>query len=392
MQAKHYSSSRWLPRVQARSKVKLRLICLPYAGGSAAVFNNWPTHLPATIDIYPIQLPGRCNRFNEPPFTQLAPLLAALAEAIAPYLDTPIAFFGHSMGELICFELAHTLRSAELRQPLHLFVSGHQAPRLEVKEALHTLPDAELIVALAQLNGTPTELLEDRQLMALMLLTLRADLTVCETYHYIDRAPLDCPVTAFGGVQDIRVGYRELEMWGKETHGPFSLHSLPGDHFFLRTYEALLLQIISYRTIGIDQEPLCDAVPWRQTAPMVFSACEKAELYTYPDSAKPHAFLRGWTRKEAYIKARGEGLSLPLDRFTVPLVRKHDSLPNHMARNRDTSYQWWLHFIEPMPSYVAALVIEGGGPMTLKYLHWPGLDPNVELTVGVPSTTVPLRT
>jgi medium-chain acyl-[acyl-carrier-protein] hydrolase len=134
MQARRYSSSRWLPRVQARSKVKSRLICLPYAGSSAAVFNNWPTHLPATIDIYPIQLPGRCSRFNEPPFTQLAPLLAALAEAIAPYLDIPIAFFGHSMGALICFELAHTLRSAELRQPLHLFVSGHQARGLRLRK------------------------------------------------------------------------------------------------------------------------------------------------------------------------------------------------------------------------------------------------------------------
>jgi medium-chain acyl-[acyl-carrier-protein] hydrolase len=100
----------WFPNGDARGRVELKLFCFPYAGGTASIFRDWANHLPSTIQVIPVDLPGRGRRFTEPPFIGYQALLEALAEAMPPLLDTPFAFFGHSMGAIIAFELARYLR------------------------------------------------------------------------------------------------------------------------------------------------------------------------------------------------------------------------------------------------------------------------------------------
>jgi medium-chain acyl-[acyl-carrier-protein] hydrolase len=168
-----------------------------------------------------------------------------VAEAIMPYLDRPFAFFGHSLGALLSFELARYLRKQHGLSPIHLFLSGLGAPQIPVRElARHNLPEAEFIEELHRLKGTPKEVLENPELMRLMIPMLRADFSVSATYEYKIEPPLDCPFTVLGGLQDDDVGHEMLEGWREQTLSTFSLRMLPGDHFFLHSAQALLLDIL----------------------------------------------------------------------------------------------------------------------------------------------------
>ena len=231
---------------KANPRAGLRLFCFPYAGGSAALYRTWPAELPDTIEVCMAELPGRGSRLNEPPFTRLESIVDFLANAIKPYLDKPFAFFGHSMGAMISFELACRLREKVVAKPAHLFVSGRRAPQMpDTNPFTYNLPTSKLLEELRRLNGTPIEVLENPELMHLMLPLLRADFEVVETYVYSPGPALDCPITAFGGLQDQEVSREEVEAWREQTIASFSLRMLPGGHFFLHTARQLLLQMLS---------------------------------------------------------------------------------------------------------------------------------------------------
>jgi medium-chain acyl-[acyl-carrier-protein] hydrolase len=224
----------------------LRLFCFPYAGGGALNFRTWSQGLPVSVEVCAVELPGRGKRIWEAPFTQALPLVQAIAHALLPYLDKPFAFFGHSMGALVSFEVARLLRREYGIAPVHLFVSGRSAPQLPAKEPpIHALPEPAFIEELRRLNGTPEAVLENVELMELLLPILRADFAVLETYVYATEPPLQCPITAFGGLQDVKVSVDRLEAWRQQTSADFSRQMLPGDHFFVQSAQPLLLQFLS---------------------------------------------------------------------------------------------------------------------------------------------------
>lgn len=240
------SPNAWVLCPRPNPQARLRLFCFPYAGGAASAFYTWLDDLPGGVEICPIQLPGRESRLGEPPFTRLEPLLDALVLAIQPYLDKPFAFFGHSMGATISFELACQLRAQGASTPVHLFISGSRAPHTpDPDPPIHHLPDAELVEELRRFNGTPEAVLQNAELMHLLLPILRADLTLHETYRYVPGEPLDCPISAFGGLEDEEVSHDDLAAWRDQTCGTFTLRMFPGDHFFLRSARTLLLQAVS---------------------------------------------------------------------------------------------------------------------------------------------------
>jgi medium-chain acyl-[acyl-carrier-protein] hydrolase len=240
------TSTPWIAHGKPNPYADLRLFCFPYAGGSALVYRQWQNVLPATIEVCPVQLPGRGARLHEPLFTSLGPLVEAIARALFPYDDKPFAFFGHSMGALISFELARLLKQAGHRGPQGLFVSGRRAPHVPCREPpLFDLPDAEFFQELGRLNGTPREVLEHPELMQLMLPLLRADFSVAENYDYAAGAPLDCPITVFGGLQDGYTNRDDLSGWREHTSAPCTVRMFTGDHFFINTAQPLLLRVLS---------------------------------------------------------------------------------------------------------------------------------------------------
>ncbi|PMB47142.1 putative thioesterase [Fischerella thermalis CCMEE 5330] len=240
----------WLIYPTPNPDAQIRLFCFPYAGGSANIFRRWSNHLPNTIEVCAIELPGRGMRIKLPPFTQLEPLITELASVLKPKLDKPFAFFGHSMGGLVSFELALLLHKKYGINPNHLFVSAHRAPQLVApKPPIHGLPEAEFIAELHRLNGTPQALLENDELMQLFIPLLRADFAVLETYVYTQQAPLNIPITAFGGLQDQEVSRDQIQAWQEQTSASFALHMFPGDHFFLHSFYSSILEIISQQII-----------------------------------------------------------------------------------------------------------------------------------------------
>ena len=238
-------NSPWITFFKPNPQAKLRLFCFPYAGSGANIYRNWPDKLPADIEVCPIQLPGRGSRLKEPPFTHMIPLVEALAAALYPFLNKSFAFFGHSMGAMISYELACLLRRRHVIEPAHLFVSGRRAPQLPDSTRTYDLPEGEFIQKLREIKGTPQEVLDHQELMRLMLPLLRADFEVCQTYVYKQELPLSCGITAFGGAEDEEETRGVLEEWRARTSGSFTIWMLPGDHFFLHTSEELLLQMLT---------------------------------------------------------------------------------------------------------------------------------------------------
>ncbi len=241
----------WITCRTPNPQARLRLFCFPYAGGGVSIFRAWSAGLPADVEVCAVQLPGRGTRLMEPPFTQLSPIIQALAGALFPLLDKPFAFFGHSLGALVSFELARQLRRQYTVQPVHLFVSADRAPQIPNRDPpVHSLPEGEFLVELLRLKGTPREVLEEKELMQIMLPVLRADFAVYETYVYSTEPPLNCPISVFGGLQDHRVTRGDLEAWRDQTSVSFSLRMLPGDHFFLNTTQPVLLRALSEELRG----------------------------------------------------------------------------------------------------------------------------------------------
>jgi medium-chain acyl-[acyl-carrier-protein] hydrolase len=163
-------------------------------------------------------------------------LIEALARAIVPLIDRPYAFFGHSMGSWIAFELARWMRKSGLPLPLHLFASSRRAPQMAGEEAiLHRLPDSELLLEIQRrYGGIPAAVLREPDLLALLLPALRADLTALETHRHRDEPPLVCPIASYGGDTDDRVPLHHLEAWRDLTSGPFRVRQFHGGHFYLQ--------------------------------------------------------------------------------------------------------------------------------------------------------------
>jgi medium-chain acyl-[acyl-carrier-protein] hydrolase len=226
---------------------RLRLFCFPHAGAGASVYRGWNGRLPSWIDVCPVQLPGREERIREPCFTNMDALCAALLPALAPYLDMPVALFGHSMGALIAYQAATRLRD-QGRSPVHLLVSGHRAPHLPLgRPPSYNLPDPVFRERLRSLNGTPEPVLQNRELMDLVRPLLRADFELSECTPRERRDPLECPVTAFGGLADGEVRRSHLEAWRETTRGEFYLHMFAGDHFYIAGNESELTWLLAQR-------------------------------------------------------------------------------------------------------------------------------------------------
>lgn len=242
--------SPWVVCRKPNPQAKIRLFCFPYAGGGSAVFRTWPDQLAPDVEVCAMLFPGRETRLRETPFTQVSALVGALLQVLPPYLGKPFAFFGHSMGALVSFEVARQLRdNSNLR---HLFVSARRAPQvLDTRTHLHKLPDDAFIDAVQErYGGVPEIILQNEELRALFLPLVRADMTIFETYTYTPADPLNCPITIFGGEDDKNAPRDLLAAWEAQTKATFSLQMFPGGHFFVNEVQASVTQAILTGLLG----------------------------------------------------------------------------------------------------------------------------------------------
>lgn len=221
------------------------LLCIPHAGGGATAYRRWAEAL-APLNVRVLQLAGREARFREPLAQTLDDVLADLWRAAQPQLNDRFALYGHSMGGIMAFELAHLIRTRTGREPVRLFVSAARAPQhRQVNEPLSQMTDAEFIAEISQrYNGVPAAILQDADFMASLLPALRADFGILERYRCAERAPLSCPISAFGGTNDDVIAPSSIAGWTDQTTGAFSLDMVEGQHFFLQEQRLRLADAI----------------------------------------------------------------------------------------------------------------------------------------------------
>jgi surfactin synthase thioesterase subunit/phosphopantetheinyl transferase len=448
------------------------------------------------VQVVAIQLPGREERAAEPPFARLQPLVGAILAALRPHLIPPYAFFGHSMGALVAFEVARQLPLLGCPPPVRLIVSGRHAPTRPGPVLPNAaLSDNELRDWLLGYRGTPDAVLANSEFLQFLLPTLRADIAVCAKYRYMPGEPLACPLTALAGEDDPDLDSDDLLAWREQTNSTFSAHRLSGDHFYLKrnpeffaflaeilsggdcrstdewqappralalndgevhlwfaplpqpaevfeelaasctedercrasrllleaprrdflaahgilrrilarylgeppraitmttesagkpelkaqkgqvpirfnlshTSGGLLVGVTRGADIGVDLErlrPMSDAV---RIAQQFFALQECQAVERADNDLREGVFFRCWTRKEAYLKARGDGLSFPLDRFAVSL----DEVPRLLWMDGEplAAVEWWLAEVRPEPDYLGAVAVRRPGAI-LRLWRW----------------------
>lgn len=230
-------SRTWIACPRPRPDPTARLLCFHHAGGSPAAYRPWLDDLPAHVEMLVVRLPGREARLRETPLTRVPEIVGPLAKALAPLTDgVRTVCFGHSLGALLAFEFARELRRQALPSLAALVVSGRNAPGFGRTLMLHQLDDKELVAEVQRIyGGIPQAILDEPELLKLTLPVLRADLTLNEAYAFEEEPPLDCPIRAYAGVDDPRVGAAGLEAWGRQTSASFEWAQFEGEHFYLST-------------------------------------------------------------------------------------------------------------------------------------------------------------
>jgi surfactin synthase thioesterase subunit len=229
-------SNGWITTSNVPNK-KLRLFCLPYAGGGTATYRNWQKAVRAGIEVCPVRLPGREMRIKDKPIEEWGMMVQSIIAALTPVLAQPYALFGHSMGGLLAYLVACEIRARRLPLPKHLFVSARPAPRIIssiLSKPVSQLSDAEFLQELAaNVNSSLMDVSAEPELLALVLPALRSDFQLLEGYSYVPREPLPFPITALCGTADPTVSEADMQPWAECTTSAFSLEMLQGDHFFV---------------------------------------------------------------------------------------------------------------------------------------------------------------
>lgn len=245
----------WFVRHDRPARVEHRLFCFPYAGGNAQIFRDWAGRMPAGVELIAIQAPGKGSRLLETPCATLSELIAQLLPEITPLLaEHPYSFFGHSNGALVAFELACVLQERGLPVPEHLFLSASPAPwTRRFDKPYSEMDDDEFRTMLQDLDGTPPEVLQDKELFELVLPGLRADFSLSERYAYARTDKLRVPASIYYGEHDAIDAF-QIESWQDQIAAPAHFERIPGGHFYIHSHLDLLTGSIRARMAGRTSE------------------------------------------------------------------------------------------------------------------------------------------
>lgn len=251
--------NKWLPKQKQPyiEKKRVILFCFHHAGGGASVFHNWGQWLPPFVEVRPIQLPGRENRVSEPALTSAEAIASALVPILVKTASMEFAFFGHSMGGLLAFEVARELHRRSLREPRFLFLSGVAPPEQRNHDEkngpfdLSRKSRVDLLRELEVLGGTPAQALEDSELVDIVLSALRVDLGICETYAPVPGPPLDCQLVALIGDNDPVASLADMNRWQNFFHKPIEVRELPGGHFYFKEHPERLMKMLGDSLTGL---------------------------------------------------------------------------------------------------------------------------------------------
>lgn len=220
----------------AKPYAQRQLFCFPYAGGGASVYARWQSAMPQGIDVWSVELPGRQTRVDEPLRRELVPLASEIADSLAGVIRGEYSLLGCSLGARLAFEVAQALRARGMPAPQHFFALAANPPQAPRRSAMWKMPDEELLATIALSYGAiEPALLAEPELRRRLLLVLRADLELVETYQCQDPKPLECPLTFFSGRHDRSVAIEAPDGWRAITREAFEHRVVDGGHFFVNT-------------------------------------------------------------------------------------------------------------------------------------------------------------
>lgn len=235
---------------------KYKLFCLPYAGGSAAIYNKWRQYLDKRIELYPLDLAGRGRRIYDPLYDSIEEAVEDVYKMIDNQLEgMPYSFFGHSMGGIIAYELARKIRDLKRIQPVHLFIAGRGAPNInrEDEKVFHKLPEEQFKKEILELGGTPKEFFEHPELIDVLLPMLKSDFKIAENYKFADKEgikPLDYDISVFIG-KDEDVTAEQMHSWRIHTTSICTIYYLAGEHFFINEETEQIVKIVNHTLLNL---------------------------------------------------------------------------------------------------------------------------------------------
>jgi medium-chain acyl-[acyl-carrier-protein] hydrolase len=224
------------------------LFCFPFAGGGTQLFRGWQDLAPAGVAVTGIRLPGREQRFREPAIESWSAALTMLVDGIAPEAERgAYAFFGHSLGARLCYELTHRLAALGSRPPELLVVAACRAPGTPPRwPDMHTMDTPALMKRLHEMNGVPAEVLASQRLMGLLEPVLRADLRLAETWRP-SPGRIEVPILALCGEYDDIDPYEDMLGWQHHTSSEFTIRQFPFGHFFVLEQPGAVMAAVAER-------------------------------------------------------------------------------------------------------------------------------------------------
>ncbi|KNY26439.1 Oleoyl-(acyl-carrier-protein) hydrolase [Pseudobacteroides cellulosolvens ATCC 35603 = DSM 2933] len=224
---------------------KIKLFCIPYAGGSSEIYSNWGKYLHPSIELHSVELAGRGKRWQIPLYKDFNDVVNDVYEAVKDeIIGSKYAFFGHSMGSLIIYELTHKIRQLHQQEPIHMFLSGRYAPNIQKNIIMmHRLPGEDLKKEILKLGGIPDHVIYHQKFLNIFLQRIREDIKTVETYNYIEKKELDCNITVLCGRED-KLTIGDVCEWRKHTRRKCEVYILEGNHFFIHESEEPTVRIV----------------------------------------------------------------------------------------------------------------------------------------------------
>lgn len=214
---------------------KIKLICIPQAGGISSNYLKWKSYLDPAVELVPIELSGKGTRFCEPLYESIEEAVYDIVASIKQDItNCNYAIFGHSMGALLAFELLYALKKEGFSLPICCFFSGRNPPHHLTYKHRHLLNDEEFWCEIKSIGGTPDEVLKSPEARELFSPILRRDFKLVDTYKFNpDREKINCPFIIMYGFEDSLVSIERIAEWGIYSKCKTNLHGIRGSHFFV---------------------------------------------------------------------------------------------------------------------------------------------------------------
>ncbi|CAM1357015.1 thioesterase II family protein [Tenacibaculum halocynthiae] len=226
---------------------KIKLFCIPYAGGSSSIYNKWKDKLGKNIELCPIELAGRGGRIKENHYSCLSEAVNDILNQIIEDINAyDYAIFGHSMGAFLAYEVIHKIMKLGLRKPIHSFFSGRKPPGIGMRKKLFTeMNPIEFEKEVLALGGTPPEFFKYPELKELFIPLLRSDFAISETI--VERSEgivLNNNFSILIG-KDENINLETAVKWRKFTDKECDIHFIKGDHFFLLHEQETVIGLVN---------------------------------------------------------------------------------------------------------------------------------------------------